>query len=184
MLVQSVRDTPTLANSFQFAEIELYAGQAGTGYCFGDGSGNACPCGNNSPAGGQSGCLNSVGTGGKLEASGIPSIANDSVLLSGSQMANSSALFYQGTTQTTGGLGAPFGDGLRCASGSVIRLGIEQNVAGASHFPGAGNPAVSVKGQIAAPGTRTYQVWYRNAAAFCNPETFNLTNGWSLTWTP
>jgi hypothetical protein len=32
------------------------------------------------------------------------------------------------------------------------------------------------------PGTRTYQVWYRNAAAFCTISTFNLTNGIELSW--
>ncbi len=26
--------------------------------------------------------------------------------------------------------------------------------------------------------------WYRNAAAFCTPSTFNLTNGLSITWVP
>jgi hypothetical protein len=43
---------------------------------------------------------------------------------------------------------------------------------------------VSVRGLVATPGTRNYQVWYRNAAAFCAPSTFNLTNGLSLTWAP
>jgi hypothetical protein len=28
-----------------------------------------------------------------------------------------------------------------------------------------------------------YQLWYRNAAAFCTPSTFNLTNGLDVTWT-
>jgi hypothetical protein len=31
---------------------------------------------------------------------------------------------------------------------------------------------------------RTYQCWYRNAAAFCQPATFNLTNGIQTTWQP
>jgi hypothetical protein len=31
---------------------------------------------------------------------------------------------------------------------------------------------------------RSYQAWYRNAAAFCTPSTFNLTNGYSVTWAP
>jgi hypothetical protein len=29
---------------------------------------------------------------------------------------------------------------------------------------------------------RRYQVWYRNAAAFCTPDTYNLTNGFEVTW--
>jgi hypothetical protein len=36
--------------------------------------------------------------------------------------------------------------------------------------------------RIAAPGSRYYQVWYRNAAAFCTTGTFNLTNGLQLDW--
>jgi hypothetical protein len=43
---------------------------------------------------------------------------------------------------------------------------------------------VSVKGLVTAPGVRDYQCWYRNAAAFCTPSTFNLTNGLEITWTP
>jgi hypothetical protein len=97
-------------------------------------------------------------------------------------MPNSSALYFQGTTQTLGGLGTMFGDGLRCAGGSIVRLKTVTNAAGSSQFPGAGDPHVSVKGMIAAPGTRTYQVWYRNAAAYCTPSTFNLTNGAEVAW--
>jgi hypothetical protein len=43
---------------------------------------------------------------------------------------------------------------------------------------------VSVRGLITTPGTRTYQVWYRNSAAFCTASTFNLTNGVEITWNP
>jgi hypothetical protein len=43
---------------------------------------------------------------------------------------------------------------------------------------------LSVRGMITSPGTREYQVWYRNSAAFCAPETFNLTNGWEIAWLP
>ena len=31
-------------------------------------------------------------------------------------------------------------------------------------------------------GAAIYQVWYRNAASFCTPSTFNLTNGVLVTW--
>jgi hypothetical protein len=41
-----------------------------------------------------------------------------------------------------------------------------------------------VRGLVAAPGTRTYQVWYRNAAAFCTSSTFNLSNGLQIAWGP
>jgi hypothetical protein len=63
-------------------------------------------------------------------------------------------------------------------------LSTKTNVGGSSQYPGAGNQPVSVKGAVTAPGTRSYQTWYRNAAAFCTPSTFNLTNGLSVTWLP
>jgi len=33
--------------------------------------------------------------------------------------------------------------------------------------------------------TRSYQVWYRNPdPTWCTSGTFNLSNGWTVTWTP
>jgi hypothetical protein len=49
-------------------------------------------------------------------------------------------------------------------------------------YPFGALPTVSVRGGVAAPGTRTYQGWYRNAAAFCTTATFNLTNGLEIIW--
>jgi len=156
----------------------------GTAYCFGDGSATACPCGNASAPGAGEGCLNSLGVGGRITAAGSASLSNDTLVLTGSQMPNSSALYFQGTTRQNGGLGVVFGDGLRCAGGSVLRLGTKANAGGTSQYPAAGDLPVSVRGFVTAPGTRTYQCWYRNAAAFCTAATFNLTNGIGLTWTP
>jgi len=155
---------------------------AGTAFCFGDGTGTACPCGNSGAVG--RGCANSTGVGARLAASGSASVANDTLVLAGSGMPNSSVLYFQGTTQQSGGNGAVFGDGLRCAAGSVIRLGTKFNSAGGSEFPSGADPLISVRGLVAAGNVRTYQCWYRNAAAFCNPETFNLSNGIQTTWGP
>jgi hypothetical protein len=153
----------------------------GSGFCFGNGSGTACPCGNSGSAG--NGCANSLNpAGANLSAAGSASISADTVVLSGSGMPNSSALYFQGTTQQNGGLGSVFGDGLRCAGGSVIRLGTKTNVGGASQYPVGGDLPVSVRGNVTTPGSRTYQVWYRNAAAFCTPSTFNLSNGLLINW--
>jgi hypothetical protein len=151
-------------------------------YCAGDGSGTACPCGNPSPGGTPAGCLNSLGMGGKILSSGQASLANDTLVLRGSDMPSSSALYFQGTARVNGGAGLVFGDGLRCAGGVIVRLGLKTNVAGASQYPSAGDPSVSVRGQVTLPGIRDYQVWYRNAAPFCTPSTFNLTNGLEVTW--
>jgi hypothetical protein len=155
---------------------------SGNAFCFGDGSGTACPCANNSAVGAGTGCLNSLGSGGLLAGTGSASVSNDTLVLNGSAMPNSSALYFQGTGQAGGGTGAMFGDGLRCASGSIVRLGTKTNASGASSYPVGADPSVSVRGGLAAGDTRSYQVWYRNAAAFCSASTFNLTNGYSITW--
>ncbi len=157
----------------------------GSGYCFGDGSGIACPCGNASAVGADQGCLSSLGTGGTLRADGPASVSNDGLTLRGTLMPNASALYFQGTATLGSGAGAVFGDGFRCAAGTVIRLGTKVNVAGSSQYPAPGDLAVSVRGLVPAPGgQRYYQIWYRNAAAFCTSSTFNLSNGWSIAWAP
>ncbi len=150
-------------------------------YCFGDGTGSACPCGNSGAPG--HGCANSVQpSGARLAVSGTASLSADTVTLVGSAMPDSSALYFQGTAQAAGGAGTAFGDGLRCASGSIVRLGTRTNAAGFSSYPSPGDPTLSVRGMVSAPGARTYQIWYRNAAAFCTPSTFNLSNGVSVLW--
>ncbi len=152
--------------------------------CFGDGSGTVCPCGNSSMVGAREGCVNSLGVGAALRATGAARIASDSFQLVGTQMPNSSALYFQGTAMAGAGLGTTFGDGLRCAGGTVVRIGTKANTAGGSSYPVAGELPVSVKGLNAAGATRVYQVWYRNAAVFCSAGTFNLTNAAEVTWAP
>ncbi len=150
--------------------------------CYGDGSGTACPCANNSAVGSNSGCLSSLGVGGKLDSTGVASIGADTLSLTGTNMPNSSALYFQGSSLLGGGAGAVFGDGLRCVSGTVIRLKTVANLSGASQYPQPGDPSISVRGLVTTPGTRYYQIWYRNAAAFCSVSTFNLSNALRATW--
>jgi hypothetical protein len=98
--------------------------------------------------------------GASLSASGIQSVSADTLVLQGASMPNSSALYFQGTAQQGGGAGATFGDGLRCASGSVIRLGTKVTAGNASQYLDAGDQPISVKG--APPptgGMRYFQVW-------------------------
>jgi hypothetical protein len=155
-----------------------------TPFCFGDGTGTACPCANSGASG--HGCASSVNAGGALlHGSGNASVTSDTLVLAGSGMPNSSVLYFQGTGQLAGGFGTTFGDGLRCAGGTIVRLGAKTNVAGASQYPSGNDQPISVRGQIPpAGGARTYQAWYRNAAPYCTPSTFNLTNGLQLTWIP
>ncbi|MFO1011367.1 MAG: hypothetical protein U1F29_14975 [Planctomycetota bacterium] len=163
-------------------------GNPGTAYCFGDGTGAACPCDPGQAGQPGQGCANSTGNGGRIEASGTPSVANDSLVLHLSHLpATAAAIIFQGTVQQNGGNGSQLNDGLLCVNGSIIRIGTKNSVGGASDwgFGVAGDPLISVRGAIpAVGGTRHYQGWYRNSASFCTPATSNYTNGWSITWTP
>ncbi len=175
-----VRDWPGNVRAVT-GSFDITPNSTGTPFCSGDGSGTACPCGNFGVAG--NGCANSLNaSGARLFGAGAASLSADTLSFVGSSMPNSSALYFQGTTQTSGGAGSVFGDGLRCAGGTVMRLGTKTNIAGSSSYPTGGDPTVSVRGGVATPGTRTYQVWYRNAASFCTVDTFNLSNGLSIVW--
>jgi hypothetical protein len=158
-----------------------------TTFCAGDGTGTACPCGNTGQSG--RGCDNSLSTGGGLlDATGFPSVLDDSVRLTASSLLpGTSVLFFQGTSAVAGGAGAAFGDGLRCVGGSVERLGIFVADSSGQVSMGYGvpmSPGVAAAGVIPAGGQlRYYQLWYRNAAPFCQPQGYNLTNGIALSWT-
>jgi hypothetical protein len=174
--INSVLGTFTIAENGQPCVVA-------TAFCFGDGSGAPCPCGNLGAAG--HGCANSVvASGARSDATGVASLAADSVVLSTQGTPNSGVLYFQGTAQVGGGLGSAFGDGLRCAGGSVLRLGTKIAVGGQSAYPAAGEQSITVRGQVTAPGTRNYQAWYRNSAAFCTPSGFNLGNGLEIVWGP
>ncbi len=158
---------------------------ASTSFCAGDGSATACPCGNSSAVGAGEGCANSLGQGARLAGIGQPSVSNDTLTLSCSGLpATTRVLFFQGTAQQSGGAGSVFGDGLRCVSGTVSRLHVTQAAGGVASYPGPGDAAVSVAGAVPANATRFYQVWYRNAAPFCTPSTFNLSQAVSVMWAP
>lgn len=189
---------PVNSGSTYFIRVSGFVGAQGTftltthldtgqPYCLGDAiSGSICPCNNNSPTAALAGCKNSTGVGAQLVASGTPSVATDNVVLQVTNMPpGASCLFFQGTAKHADGYGGPFGDGLRCVSGTVVRLWTKSNVGGVASFPAAGEPRVAARGLIgSAGGLRFYQAWYRNAASFCLPSTFNLTNGFQIYWFP
>ena len=93
-----------------------------------------------------------------------------------------SCIYLQGDALNDG----VFGDGVRCAGGALIRLRTKTNVGGASSFPDSVETiTLSQRGgvTIGSGVRRHYQTYYRNsAAAFCPPETFNVTNGWTIDW--
>lgn len=157
-------------------------GQTGELFCFGDASGQSCPCGNSSAVGDRVGCLNSFGTGGSLRGRGTASLSLDALVLDGAQMPDGAALYFQALDRANGGAGVVFGDGLRCTTNVFLRLGTKLPVGGISQYPVAGDASVSVRGGVVAPGTRTYQIRYRNGASFCTSAGFNMTNGLAIEW--
>ncbi len=183
-LIQLGRSPGASASFGTFTINEFGMNCTGVVFCPGDATGTACPCGNFGSSG--HGCANSVDPGGAvLEATGAARVSADSLVLAAHGMPNSSALYFQGTGQAGGGSGVVFGDGLRCVGGSVLRLGVTTNGGGGSQYPGLADPPISLRGAIpAGGGVRDYQVWYRNAAAFCTASTFNLTNGLQVDWLP
>ena len=160
----------------------------GTQFCFGDGTqATPCPCGNNGSAG--HGCANSqVAAGAFLKAMGTT--GPDMLVLTASQMLSTALnIFLQGSTEVVGG--ALFGDGVRCAGGQLLRLGVKSAVGGVAQYPEAGDLSVSARSAalgspIPSGAARYYQTYYRDpSAAFCpNPpgNTWNVTNGVMIIW--
>jgi hypothetical protein len=189
---------PTIPGCYWFGgdplasfHLELYADAcpavpAGVDFCNGDGSATACPCDNASQPGQDGGCLNSLGQAGRLRGEGVPSLASDTLrLFSAGIPPDGPQLFFQGTSRRNNGMGQVLGDGLYCAGGTMTRLGvIPGDSTGSALLPSGGSQAVSILGGVTSPGVRTYQGWYRNAASYCTSATFNLTNGWEVTWGP
>jgi Tol biopolymer transport system component len=154
-------------------------------FCNGDASATACPCGNDAPAGTLGGCVNSLGASARLEALGEARVSLDSLRLVGTGLTNSTAIFLQGTARENGGAGTVFGDGLSCIGGSLTRLGSRTAAVNTAEVPGGVGQLVSVRGGCLPGDVRQYQIYYRNAsAAFCTPETFNLSNAVEVTWAP
>lgn len=185
-------DPGTLPSPIFFDDLSITGGSGGppgTKYCFGDGSGTPCPCGNNGAAGG--GCANSTGNGGVLEGSGTSTVsAHDLVLTATSVRPSQPGLFFQALNAPNGGNGVVFGDGLRCAGGGVIRLGV--GFASASGCIATDNSCgninggpidIATKGGVSPGDLRRYQYWYRDpgTGSPCG-ATFNLSNGYTVLW--
>jgi hypothetical protein len=153
-------------------------------FCFGDATVAACPCTNTGIFG--HGCDNSAGTGGaRLYTSGDTS-PDTLVLTASGLLPNATTLFFQGNAYSLGSMA--FGDGLRCVTGSVLRLYLKGAQAGQASAPVSGDPSISARsaalGDPIPPGsTRYYQAWYRDPnTTYCSAGTYNLTNGVRVVW--
>lgn len=146
----------------------------GTADCFGDGSSGACPCGNVGAA--NAGCANSTGLGAVLSAYGTANVAADSVVLTARHCPPSTmGLFFGGSSAPSP---APFGDGLRCVGGGIVRLGVvATNAAGVA----ASTTTISAVEGLSGGELRRYQFWYRNVLGPCGGG-FNTTNALAIQW--
>jgi hypothetical protein len=159
-------------------------------FCYGDGTGTPCPCGNNSAVGDNEGCLHQAGMGGRLvgyvgSTAGC-SISNDTLVLHALRLPTSTfILFFQGTAPAAGGLGIPFGNGLLCMGGALTRMNVKGTCVGMAGLPEPGDLPISTLGAVV-PGTFFYQGWFRTVPPFCTTtnQNFNLTNGVRVNWVP
>lgn len=156
-------------------------------FCFGTNtSSGSCPCGG--VGGWERGCPSSFQPlGARLVGNGAAQVSQDTLELVATDVSNSFVTFFQGTVFTVNGgqLGSAFGDGRRCAGGSVIRIATRLASGNTVSYPSPGDEAVSVRGALpGSGGLRVYQAWYRNSVAFCTADTFNLSNGLAVEWAP
>jgi hypothetical protein len=165
---------------FDDMRIETPPLTLGAPYCFGDGSLTSCPCGNPGAAG--EGCANSTGSGATLAAGGSASVSADDLLFDAAGLVPfQPALLFSGLNAVNGGAGVVFGDGLRCAGGSVKRLGVQNagSTGGATWGPG-----LAPIGGWVAGDTRRFQAWYRDPVAGPCGSTFNLSHGVEVIFLP
>jgi hypothetical protein len=142
-----------------------------------DGALASCPCGNAGNP--DSGCDIAQLTGGvglDVLAQQTAPMNRATVQGSGYPLASTPASVVIRGTGLDPASPIVFGDGLRCVSTPLVRLGATLAAGGASvHIFG--------HGAAAGAGTFDYQLWFRNQPAmYCTPDAFNLSNGRTMSW--
>lgn len=149
-----------------------------------------CPCSNSAPGSPihgplPRGCGHSSGSYGELAGDGTASASNDTLALHARALPpNAGAILLESLSVASP---VAFGDGALCLTGTLRRVVAHTASAGASTWPGPSDPPLSTALQTAVPPaglTVTYQVYFRDVASFCTPETFNTTNSYRVVWTP
>ena len=174
-------------------DVQVTGGFSSPGipYCAGDGLDPAvttpCPCANVGSPG--RGCANSTPASRGANLFALGTVSPDTVSLYSTSMPNPTLMvFLQGNQSVSSGV--PFGDGIRCISGTIVRLGV-RNAAGGASYPLPGDPPITARsaarGDPIAPGTtRNYQAWYRDAVpGFCPSPPggdSNVSNAVRITW--
>lgn len=160
-----------------------------------------CPCANDAAPGTLGGCLNSAGESARLEASGVPSLAADTLRF---QVRNAGALSFASVNSAVNALPnmgpCPAGsgilssvlDGRRCIGGNLIRHGARPTDAeGNAGFTtnGWGPPNGPINGLLAQAGfaagqTRHFQCFYRQEATAGCGTGQNTSNGVTVVAVP
>ena len=145
---------------------------SGSAYCFGDGSGAACPCGFTGHAG--AGCPHTYSSsdGAMLDGVGHAQLGASSLSLRAFLLPyQATGIFFQGSTQ----LSSPLGEGILCTSVDR-RFGVQQT-------NGLGVVSMTDLEVHATPGASlNYQFWFRDPIGICGPSGFNFTNAWNVIW--
>lgn len=153
----------------------------GNTYCYGDEPASPCACAQPGDPGPFAGCRNSTGRGAALMAIGNTNVSSPELTLQLIHIDGTvPALIMQGTQSVNGGLGVPFGDGLRCIGGPIVRLPLTyaSNAGVITFGPSIVNQMGWTSGQ-----TIQLQAWYRESiGSSCSGR--NSSNGLELTFTP
>ena len=193
-----------VAGNHYLLQLGAYATGSGTGtftldvalqpltyLCDPGGSVIACPC-SNPPSGSGRGCDNSSSTGGaSISGAGTSSLANPTlVFTTAAEKPSATSILLQGTASTPAG--TVFGQGVRCASGSLKRLYVKTAVAGSITAPDFGIGDLDIPARSAGLGApissgqqRWYAVYYRDPIVLggCTAiSTYNVTNTAEVLW--
>ena len=160
-------------------------------FCFGDGTGAACPCGNTGQEG--AGCANTTGMGAILTSNGDASVMSNQLTfdITGGTL-STFAVLVSGDNALGGGLGIvglPAKDGLRCVGGNLLRHGTRAlNEAGANDDPWGSltgpNGGIIGGSGFTAGQTRYFQARYREnpLSGPCSTDQ-NSSQGFAMTFT-
>jgi GEVED domain-containing protein/thrombospondin type 3 repeat protein len=152
----------------------------GIPFCFGDGNGTPCPCGNNSVGG--KGCKNSGGKGGQLYNSGSTSVSLDDSRVTAIQLPPLKVVvFYMGQLKLNGGNGFPFYDGLSCVKALKRFPAQFSDLTGLADVV---NPVALSGGMITPGSTWHFQAWYRDQVGGPCGFQANTTNALQMNFTP
>jgi hypothetical protein len=144
---------------------------------------NPAPCGNFYPPGG---CVNSIGAGAIMTASGTTSVANDDLVLTTVQMPlNRPGMLIMSTSSVAP---TPFWDGLRCFNGPAYRYQVQSTGPIGAWTYGTGLSAYSIANFLPPawilPGSvMTFQSWFRDPPGPCGTGA-NTSNAILATFTP